>query len=128
MVDRKAGLRIGPFEPGAYSMTSPPVVVNGLVITGSSIADNSRPNPASGEVRAYDARTGAIRWTWDPIPQDPKDPAFREWRSAMAQKNGAANAWAVLSAGPGGDLGFIPAGRAAPAYYVGLRPAHTRPP
>src|SRR6266576_943230 len=84
MVDLKAGLRIPPFEPGAYSMTSPPVVVNGLVITGSSIADNSRPNPASGEVRAYDARTGAIRWTWDPIPQDPKDPAFREWRGAMA--------------------------------------------
>src|SRR5205807_610657 len=82
MVDLKAGLRIPPFEPGAYSMTSPPVVVNGLVITGSSIADNSRPNPASGEVRAYDARTGAIRWTWDPIPQDPKDPAFREWRGA----------------------------------------------
>src|SRR2546430_12316975 len=38
MVDLKAGLRIPPFEPGAYSMTSPPVVVNGLVITGSSIA------------------------------------------------------------------------------------------
>src|SRR6267143_2570751 len=43
MVDLKAGLRIPPFEPGAYSMTSPPVVVNGLVITGSSVADNSRP-------------------------------------------------------------------------------------
>src|SRR5205823_9222881 len=104
MVDLKAGLRIPPFEPGAYSMTSPPVVVNGLVITGSSIADNSRPNPASGEVRAYDARTGAIRWTWDPIPQDPKDPAFREWRGAMAQQSGAANAWSVLAADAGRDL------------------------
>src|SRR6267378_4109351 len=67
MVDLKVGLRIAPFEPGAYSMTSPPVVVNGLVITGSSVADNSRPNPASGEVRAYNARSGAIQWTWDPI-------------------------------------------------------------
>src|SRR5690348_15010715 len=79
-VDLKAGLRIAPFEPAAYSMTSPPVVVNGLVITGSSIADNSRPNPASGEVRAYDARSGALKWTWDPIPQDPKDPAYEQWR------------------------------------------------
>src|SRR5438093_10904728 len=35
MVDLTAGLRIPPFEPGAYSITSPPVVVNGLVITGS---------------------------------------------------------------------------------------------
>ena len=58
IVDLKAGLRIPPFEPQAYSMTSPPVVVNGLVITGSSIGDNTRPDPASGEVRAYDARTG----------------------------------------------------------------------
>src|SRR5207248_3598585 len=73
MVDLTAALRIPPFEPGAYSMTSPPVVVNGLVITGSSIADNSRPNPASGEVRAYDTRTGSLKWTWDPIPQDSKD-------------------------------------------------------
>src|SRR2546427_5324281 len=111
MVDLKAGPRIPPSEPGAYSMTSPPVVVNGLVITGSSIADNSRPNPASGEVRAYDARTGAIRWTWDPIPQDPKDPAFSEWRGAMGQKKRAADARAVLAAGAGRGLGlFSPGG------------------
>src|SRR2546428_1345000 len=127
MVDLKAGLRIPPFEPGAYSMTSPPVVVNGLVITGSSIADNSRPNPASGEVRAYDARTGAIRWTWDPIPQDPKDPAFREWRGVMAQKSGAANAWSVLAADGGRDLGFIPPGGAAPGRSGGPRSGGNAP-
>jgi len=114
MVDLKAGLRIPPFEPGAYSMTSPPVVVSGLVITGSSVADNSRPNPASGEVRAYDARTGAMKWTWDPIPQDPKDPAYGEWHGAMAHKTGAANAWSVLAADPERDLVFIPTGSAAP--------------
>src|SRR5690242_14015435 len=49
IVDLTTGLRIPPFQPQAYSMTSPPVVVNGLVITGSSIADNSRPTIASGE-------------------------------------------------------------------------------
>src|SRR3989454_4628927 len=89
MVDLKAGLRIAPFEPEAYSMTSPPLVVNGLVVTGSSVSDNTRPNPASGEVRAYDARTGALQWTWDPIPQDPSDAAYGEWRGAMAHKSGA---------------------------------------
>jgi len=121
MVDLKVGLRIPPFEPGAYSMTSPPVVVNGLVITGSSVADNSRPNPASGEVRAYDARTGALKWTWDPIPQHPKAPAYREWRGAMAHKTGAANAWSVLAADPERDLVFVPTGSAAPDYYGVLR-------
>ncbi len=121
IVDLTAGLRIPPFEPGAYSMTSPPVVVNGLVITGSSIADNSRPNPASGEVRAYDTRTGRLKWTWDPIPQDSKDPAYREWRGTMAQQSGAANAWSVLAADPERDLVFIPTGSAAPDYYGVLR-------
>ncbi len=121
VVDLTAGLRIPPFEPEAYSMTSPPLVVNGLVVTGSSVADNSRPNPASGEVRAYDARTGALKWTWDPIPQDPRDPAYREWRGAMAQKSGAANAWSVLAADPERDLVFIPTGSAAPDYYGVLR-------
>ena len=126
MVDLKAGLRIAPFEPGAYSMTSPPVVVNGLVITGSSVADNSRPNPASGEVRAYDARSGALRWTWDPIPQDPKDPAYGEWGGAMAHKTGAANAWSVLAADPERDLVFVPTGSAAPDYYGVLRLGNNR--
>lgn len=126
MVDLKAGLRIPPFEPGAYSMTSPPVVVNGLVITGSSVSDNSRPNPASGEVRAYDARTGTLKWTWDPIPQDPKDPAYGEWRGAMAHKTGAANAWSVLAAAPERDLVFVPTGSAAPDYYGVLRLGNNR--
>ena len=120
-VDLTAGLRIAPFEPDAYSITSPPAVVSGLVITGSSVADNSRPNPASGEVRAYDARTGALTWTWDPIPQDPTDPAYGEWRGAMAHRSGAANAWSVLVADPDRDLVFVPTGSAAPDYYGVLR-------
>jgi quinoprotein glucose dehydrogenase len=121
MVDLKAGLRIPPFEPQAYSMTSPPAAVNGLVVTGSSIADNSRPATASGEVRAYDARTGALKWTWDPIPQSPSDPAYGDWRGAMAHKSGGANAWSVLAADPERDLVFVPTGSAAPDYYGALR-------
>ena len=126
MVDLKAGLRIPPFEPDAYSMTSPPLVVNGVVITGSSVADNSRPNPASGEVRGYDGRTGTLKWTWDPIPQDPNDPAYNEWRGAMAQHSGAANAWSVLAADRERDLVFVPTGSAAPDYYGVLRLGNNR--
>ena len=121
MVDLTQGLRIPPFEPGAYSMTSPPVVVNGLVVTGSSVADNSRPDLPSGEVRAWDARTGALRWSWDPVPQNPADPAYREWCGAMAHKTGGANAWSVLSADAERGLVYVPTGSAAPDYYGALR-------
>jgi quinoprotein glucose dehydrogenase len=121
IVDLRTGLRIPPFEPQAYSITSPPAVVNDMVITGSSIGDNSRPDPASGEVRAYDARTGRLRWTWDPIPQDSADPAFPEWRGAVAHKGGGANAWSTLVADAERDLVFVPTGSAAPDYYGALR-------
>jgi quinoprotein glucose dehydrogenase len=121
IIELKAGLRIPPFEPQAYSITSPPVAVNGVVITGSSIGDNSRPDPASGEVRAYDARTGRLRWTWDPIPQDPSDPAYPQWRGAVAHKGGGANAWSRLVADAERDLVFVPTGSAAPDYYGALR-------
>jgi quinoprotein glucose dehydrogenase len=121
MVDLKQGLRIPPFEPAAYSMTSPPAVIDGRVITGSSVADNSRPDVASGEVRAWNARTGALEWSWDPVPQDPADPAYREWRGAVAHGSGGANAWSVLVADPERGLVYVPTGSAAPDYYGALR-------
>ena len=126
IVDLKVGLRIPPFEPQAYSITSPPLAVNGVVITGSSIGDNSRPDPASGEVRGFDARTGRLRWTWDPIPQDASDPAYAQWRGAMAHKGGGANAWSRLVADAERDLVFVPTGSAAPDYYGVLRLGNNR--
>ena len=121
VVDLTQGLRIPPFEPQAYSITSPPVALNGVVITGSSIGDNSRPDTASGEVRGYDARTGRLKWTWDPIPQDPRDAAYGEWRGTIAHRGGGANAWSTLVADPRRDLVFVPTGSAAPDYYGALR-------
>jgi quinoprotein glucose dehydrogenase len=56
------------YESGWYHMTSPPAVVDGVVIVGSAIDDNHRVDMASGVVRAYDARTGLLRWSWDPLP------------------------------------------------------------
>ena len=56
-VDLRHGLRNAPFEFAEYEVTSPPAVVNGLLVVGSAVADNNRTDAASGEVRAYDART-----------------------------------------------------------------------
>jgi quinoprotein glucose dehydrogenase len=120
-VDLKQGLRIQPFERQAYSMTSPPIVVGDTVIVGSSIADNTVPSPASGEVRAYDARRGRLLWSWDAIPQDASDPAYGEWRGDVAHGGGGANAWSGLAADAERDLVFVPTGSAAPDYYGGLR-------
>ena len=121
VVDLRVGLRNAPFEVGEYEETSPPLVVNDLVVVGSAVADNNRVDAASGEVRAYDVRTGAKRWTWHPVPQDSTDPAFDTWRGPDAHRTGAANAWSVLAADPARDLVFVPTGSASVDYFGGTR-------
>src|SRR5437667_4373742 len=119
-VDLRAGLRVPPFEFQAYEETSPPAIIGDLVIVGSGVADNANLAPASGEVRAFDARTGALKWTFDPIPQDSTDPAFQTWQNGSARIVGAANVWSVIIADPGRDLVFLPTSSPAPDYFGGM--------
>lgn len=122
----KRGLHNSPYYAEEYELTSPPAVINGMIVTGSAVADNNRTNAASGEVRAYDARTGAQRWSWDPVPRDSADPAWSTWRGAMAHSTGAANAWSVIAADSVRDLVFVPTGSASPDYYGGERTGDNR--
>jgi len=109
------------YRPGVYHMTSPPAVVDDVVIVGSAINDNDRVEMPSGAVRGFDARTGALRWTWEPIPSNRATASSnRPWRS------GAANAWSTLSADPVRHLVFVPTGSASPDYFGGLRPGDDR--
>jgi quinoprotein glucose dehydrogenase len=98
------------FHAGWYHMTSPPVVVDDVVVVGSSIDDNTRVNMPSGVVRAFDARSGALRWSWDPIPPNGGN-LF----------SGAANAWSIMTVDPKRHLIFVPTGSASPDYFGGLR-------
>jgi quinoprotein glucose dehydrogenase len=91
---------------GEYSVTSPPAIVNGLVVVGSTVADNRRAVSPAGVVRAFDARTGALRWSWNPVPRG---------------QTGAANAWSIISADPARDLVFVPTGSASPDFFGGER-------
>src|SRR6185437_6543616 len=54
------------FRRGWYHMTSPPAVVDDVVVVGSAINDNNRVDMPGGVVRAFDVRTGKLRWHWDP--------------------------------------------------------------
>lgn len=120
-VSLREGLRNQPFEFAEYEVTSPPAIVNGVIVVGSAVADNNRPDAASGEVRGYDVRSGTLKWTWDPVPQDPRDPAYATWRGQSAHRTGAANAWSVIAADPARDLVIVPTSSASPDYYGGQR-------
>ncbi len=109
-----------------YGVTSPPVTIGDLVVVGSAIGDNQWVEDASGVVRAYDARSGALRWVWDPIPREEGDPAWREWTPEARRKSGGANAWSILSVDPERDLVFVPTGSASPDFYGGERTGDNR--
>jgi quinoprotein glucose dehydrogenase len=96
---------------GGYQVTSAPAIAGDLVITGSSIADNWKVDTGRGIVRAFDARTGKLRWTWNPTP----------WADKTEPRTGGGNAWSTLSVDPKEDLVFIPVGSSAPDYYGGIR-------
>lgn len=120
-VDLRRTLRNAPFEFEEYEVTSPPAVVGNVLVVGSAVADNNRVDAASGEVRGYDARTGTLLWTFDPVPQDTRDPAYATWRGPSAHRTGAANAWSVIAADTARGLVFVPTSSPSPDYYGGER-------
>jgi quinoprotein glucose dehydrogenase len=121
-VDLTRGVRlVDRLDHGDYQVTSPPAVVGDLLVVGSSIGDNRGVELERGVVRAYDARTGKLRWSWDPIPVRRGDPARKTWAGDSAVRTGAANAWSILSADPERGLVFVPTGSPSPDHYGGER-------
>ncbi len=118
-VDLTTGVRLR--DRHDYVVTSPPAIFRDLVIVGAAIGDNRAVDVERGVVRAFDARTGALRWSWDPIPTDPADPVSKEWNARDAQRTGAANAWSLMSVDPARGLLFVPTGSASPDFYGGER-------
>ena len=99
-------------DPGDYQVTSAPAIYKDLVITGSSEGDNRAVTLERGIIRAFDVRTGELRWTWDPIAP---------WAYQTSPRTGAGNAWSTISVDAQQDLAFIPTGSASPDYYGGFR-------
>jgi len=106
------------FRAGWYHMTSPPAVVDDVVVVGSAIDDNTRNDMPSGVVRGFDVRTGKLRWSWDPVP--PNTSVDAKWKS------GAANAWSIMTVDLERHLVFVPTGSASPDFFGGQRPGDNK--
>ncbi len=121
IVDLRHGLRIAPRGFADYEETSPPAIVGNMLIVGSGIQDNGWTDEPSGEVRAFDVVTGKLKWSWDPIPQNPHALGADTWKNGSAARTGAANAWSVIAVDPARNLVFLPTGSASPDFYGGER-------
>ena len=117
VVDLSQG--VGKVHAREYGVTSPPAIIDDLVIVGSNVADNQREDAPSGVVRAFDARTGALRWAWDPIPLHARD--VRAPAPDKRFRLGTANAWAPFSVDRERRLVFVPTGNTSPDYFGGNR-------
>jgi quinoprotein glucose dehydrogenase len=111
-IDLKAGIS-NIKRPGEYEETSAPAVIDDLVIVGSAIADNDRVDSPDGAVRAFDARTGKLRWTWHPI-------------EGNLAPTGAGNVWSTISVDAQRGLVFLPTGSASPDYHGIKRPGDNK--
>src|SRR5262245_47853213 len=109
-----------------YQVTSPPAVIGDTIIVGSAIGDNLGVELERGVVRAYDARTGKLIWSWDPIPKNANDPARRTWEGESADRTGAANAWSIISTDAELGLVFVPTSSPSPDFYGGERKGDNR--
>jgi quinoprotein glucose dehydrogenase len=118
VVDLTTGLS-RPFRGAAYAVSSPGVIYKDVLVLGSMMSEGPEPVP-SGEVRAFDVRSGRQRWSFHTVPL--KGQAGSEtWPAGAAQTVGGANAWAGMVADEARGLIFIPTGSAAFDYFGGDR-------
>ncbi len=103
-------------ESFEYGITSPPAILNDLIVTGAMVADLQRVGVPSGVVRGYDVRTGELRWAWNPVPPD-----MEQFEADGSYRSGTANVWSIIAADPERDLVFVPTGNTSPDYFGGLR-------
>jgi quinoprotein glucose dehydrogenase len=116
-IDISAGMAA--HAPGDYNLTSPAAVLDDTLIIGSRVIDSLRKDVPAGVVRAYDVRSGALRWAWNPVP-----PGMTETDAAGRWISGTTNAWSIISVDPERQLVFVPTGNTSPDYYGGDRAGH----
>lgn len=98
--------------------TSPGVIYNDLLVQGTRVGEGE--GSALGDVRAYDVRTGAIRWTFQTIPH-PGELGHDTWPADAWRTAGGANSWAGMAVDIKRGIVYVPTGSATPDFYGGDR-------
>ncbi len=99
--------------------TSPGIIYKDLYILGSRVDEAAAAAP--GHIRAYDVRTGRLRWIFHTIPQ-PGEVGYETWDDKDAWKNiGGANCWSGFSLDEEKGILFAPTGSASYDFYGGKR-------
>jgi len=95
-----------------FGMSSPPLVYRNLVITGSRVQEMPSRG-AAGDVRAWDARTGKLVWTFHTVPR-PGEPGNETWEGDSWKNRSGVNVWTFLTADVDRGIVYLPV--AAPTF------------
>ena len=113
-----------PLELGYVTTSSPPIVVNDILIVGNSAEqgyNQTRVENVPGDILGYDVKTGKFLWKFHVIPR-PGEFGHETWENDAWRWTGDVSSWAPMSADPGRGLVYIPTNGATIDYYGGFRP------
>jgi glucose dehydrogenase len=113
-----------PLELGYITTSSPPIVVNDVLIVGNSAEqgyNQTRVENVPGDILAYDLKTGKFMWKFHVIPR-PGEFGHETWENDAWRWTGDVSSWAPMSADPARGLVYIPTNGATIDYYGGFRP------
>jgi len=109
---------------GYITTSSPPIVVNGVVIVGNSHEQGyyqSRVENVPGDILGYDARTGEFLWKFHIIPR-PGEDGHETWENDAWKWTGDVSSWAPMSADQERGIVYIPTNGVTIDYYGGFSP------
>ncbi len=116
-IDLRKGLR-EPDQQQSVELTTPGSIYKDLIIVGGA---NPETHPAPpGDIRAFDVRTGALRWTFHTIPR-PGEFGYDTWPKDAWKNAGAANNWAGMTVDVNRGIVYVPTGSAVFDFYGGDR-------
>ena len=101
-------------ERQSVVLTSPGVVHKDLLILGGRVSEGLPGSP--GDVRAYDARTGKLQWSFHTIPH-PGEKGHETWSKTSWQDNGGANNWPGMALDSARGIVYVPTGSASADFY-----------
>src|SRR5216684_500798 len=113
-IDLRENLGREPASSQSVDLTSPGIVYKDLVIFGGRNPETLPAPP--GDIRAYDVRTGKLRWSFHTIPH-PGEFGYDTWPKDAWKSSGAANNWAGMALDPQRGIVFVPLGSAAFDFY-----------
>jgi quinoprotein glucose dehydrogenase len=110
---------LGDVRSGEYYVTSAPLVMGDLVVTGAFVQDGQRVDAPPGVVRAFDARSGALAWAFDPVPPGVTPVSAADAAAGAVFTRGTPNVWGQISADVERGIVYLPTGNPQPDHYGG---------